>query len=205
MLGVGVWCLGLAPLPCPDGKPSSSCPSHRGGWSQTSAGGSVMGWRPSTSPGGSLWPKGWSWGRRRGGWGTRGALAQVMLQLAAISQVWRSPCSSSDPTRGSCPAQAIHLTPPWADPAAQLRFVLPRVQPNLSSSSVSLQSPPKAAGSWTHGERTGKEASHHLHPMRPRKAVLHHHLTPVLLALRPSWGLQQSPEQRVAPGESSTT
>lgn len=38
MLGVSVWPLGLAPLPCPGGKPSSSCPSHRGGWSQTSAG-----------------------------------------------------------------------------------------------------------------------------------------------------------------------
>lgn len=60
-------------------------------------GGSVTGWRSSTSPGGSLWPQEWSWGRRRGGWGTRGALAQVMLQLSAVSQVWRSPCSSSAP------------------------------------------------------------------------------------------------------------
>lgn len=72
--------------------------------------------------------------------------------------------------------------PGVADPAAQLRFVLPRVQPNLSSSSVSLEPPPKAAGSWIAG-RTGKEASHQLHATCPRKAILHHHLTPVLPAL----------------------
>lgn len=108
--------------------------------------------------------------------------------------------------RGSCLAQAIHLTPPWADPAAQLRFVLPRVQPNLSSSSVSLQPPPKAAGSWITGAGGGPGRKHptistRCAPIKPSSTTTSR--PSCWLCDRPG-GLQQSPEQRVAPGESST-